>query len=623
MKNNDSFKQTINEIIKNFNLGFFIEAETLTKKILKQNPDDQQLHNIYGQILLKIDKNARAIAHFKKSIKIKANFFDANFNLLKTYYNLKKFNKAISQSKKCLKINSNSIETLILLGNLYKNIDKQKESEKYYNQALKTNTTNSDTYYSLGNLYKKYGEYEKAILNYKYAIKFNNNHYPAYNNLGTLYQAIGQFDLAISNFQAVINIKPKLNWVYQNYLFCLNFSKNFNYNLYSQLVEKYKTNIPIIKFKKFSINFKLEKKIRVGLVSGDFGQHPVSYYLFSIINNIDKKKFELVAYSNSNRKDNITSKLKKKFNIWRKINYLSDQEVINLVKEKDKIDILFDLSGHTAKNRLSIFLNKSAPIQVTWLGYNATTGLREIDYIITDPHVVPLSSQKYYSENIFHLPETFQCISIKENIKIKLKKYSKNYQIIFGSFNNLAKVNDEVIEVWSKILKKINNSKLFLKSKQLDNSKVKKTILNKFEKQGIKSSKIIIEGASKTRNEMLKKYNKVDIALDPFPYPGITTSLEAIWMGVPLITKRGNNFYSRIGLSINKNLNMEDWIADNKEDYIQKAISKSSDLEKLFEIKKRLRSKFLKSPLSNEIKFCKNFEKSLSIMWKNYLEKKI
>ena len=272
---------------------------------------------------------------------------------------------------------------------------------------------------------------------------------------------------------------------------------------------------------------------------------------------------------------------------------------------------------------MSIFLNKSAPIQVTWLGYNATTGLKEIDYIITDPHVVPLSSQKYYSENIFHLPETFQCISIKENIKIKPKKYSKNYQIIFGSFNNLAKVNDEVIEVWSKILKKINRSKLFLKSKQLDNSKVKKTILNKFEKQGIKSSKIIIEGASKTRNEMLKKYNKVDIALDPFPYPGITTSLEAIWMGVPLITKRGNNFYSRIGLSINKNLNMEDWIADNKEDYIQKAISKGSDLEQLFEIKKRLRSKFLKSPLSNEIKFCKNFEKSLSIMWKNYLEKKI
>ena len=194
--------------------------------------------------------------------------------------------------------------------------------------------------------------------------------------------------------------------------------------------------------------------------------------------------------------------------------------------------------------------------------------------------------------------------------------------ITFGSFNNLSKINDNVIALWSEILKKAKNSKLFLKAKQLDNLVIVNNIKKKFQKNGINVERIITEGLSKTREEMLKKYNQIDIALDPFPYPGVTTSLEANWMGVPLLTKKGNNFYSRIGTSINKNLDMEDWIANNEKDYILKAISKTSDLEKLLQIKKKLRNKFLKSPLSDAKQFAKNFENCLNLMWKTYLENK-
>ena len=319
--------------------------------------------------------------------------------------------------------------------------------------------------------------------------------------------------------------------------------------------------------------------------------------------------------------DEITLELKKRFNVWRKINHLSDTEVIKLVS-KDSVDILFDLSGHTAKNRLSIFVNKVAPVQVTWCGYNASTGLKEIDYIIVDPYVVPLSDQKYFAEKIFQLPNTFQCISINDDIKIDHSSYQHKKDITFGSFNNLSKINDNVINLWSEILKRVENSKLFLKTKELNNLKMVENIRKKFQKNGIGAEKIITEGRSKTREEMLKKYNQVDIALDPFPYSGITTSLEANWMGVPLLTKKGNNFYSRIGTSINKNLGMEDWIANNEKDYISKAISKASDLKKLLQIKKKLRNKFLKSPLSNAKQFAKNFENCLNLMWKTYLENK-
>jgi len=618
------FEEKIKEIIQNYNLGNFLKAEDLVKRLLTRNSKDYQLCNIYGLILLKLHKTEGAISYFQRSIQIKSNFFEAHFNLLKLLYDLKKYDEAILQSKKCLKINSKSTNTLLLLGNLYNKLNQEKKSEKYFREILKINLEDSNAYYSLANLYKKKADYEKAIDNYKLAIKFNKNYFAAYNNLGALYQEIGKFDLAILNFKSVIKINPSFSGAYQNYLFCLNFSRYFDLNLYLKLAKKFKQSLPKIdldKIRQFPKIIKTDKKIRIGFVSGDYGNHPVSYYLLNTINHISDEKFKLIAYSNSNRMDEITLELKKRFNIWRKINHLNDTEVINLVK-KDSVDILFDLSGHTAKNRLSIFVNKPAPVQVTWCGYNASTGLKEIDYIIGDPYVVPLSDQKYFTEKIFQLPNTFQCISINDDIKIDQSSYQDKKNVIFGSFNNLSKINDNVIDVWSEILKRVENSKLFLKAKQLDNLKMVENIRKKFQKNGINAEKIITEGRSKTREEMLKKYNQIDIALDPFPYSGVTTSFESVWMGVPLLTIKGNNFYSRIGVSINKNLGMDDWIANNEKDYISKAISKASNLEKLFQIKKELRNKFLKSPLSNTKKYAKHFENFLNLIWKTYLEKK-
>ncbi len=618
------FEEKIKEIIQNYNLGNFLKAENLVKRLLTRNSKDHQLCNIYGLILLKLHKTEGAISYFQRSIHIKSNFFEAHFNLLKLLYDLKKYDEAILQSKKCLKINSKSTDTLLLLGNLYNKLNQDNKSEKYFREILKINSEDSNAYYSLANLYKKKVDYEKAINNYKFAIKINKNYFAAYNNLGALYQEIGKFDLAILNFKSVIKINPSFSGAYQNYLFCLNFSRNFDLNLYLELAQKFKQSLPKIdlgKIRQFPKIKKKDKKIRIGFVSGDYGNHPVSYYLLNTINHISDEKFELIAYSNSNRIDEITLELKKRFKVWRKINHLNDTDVINLVR-KDSVDVLFDLSGHTAKNRLSIFVNKPAPVQVTWIGYNASTGLKEIDYIIVDPYVVPLSDQKYFTEKIFQLPNTFQCISINDDIKIDHSSYQNKKNVTFGSFNNLSKINDNVIDIWSEILKRVENSKLFLKAKQLDNLKMVENIRKKFQKNGISAEKIVTEGRSKTREEMLKKYNQIDIALDPFPYSGITTSLEANWMGVPLLTKKGNNFYSRTGVSINKNLGMDDWIANNEKDYISKAISKASDLEKLFQIKKELRNKFLKSPLSNTKQYAKHFENCLNLIWKTYLEKK-
>ena len=618
-----TFEEKIKDIIQNYDLGNFLKAESIAKSLLTRNAQDYQLCNIYGLILLKLNKTEGAISYFQKSIHIKSDFFEAHFHLLQSLYDLKKYDEAILQSKKCLKINSKSTDTLLLLGNLYNKLNQEKKSEKYFREILKINSKDSNAYYSLGNLYKKKADYEKAIDNYKLAIKFNENYFASYNNLGTLYQEIGKFDLAILNFKSVIKINPRFSGAYQNYLFCLNFSKYFDLNLYFELVQKFKQSLPKIdldKIRQFPKTKKTDKKIKIGFVSGDYGNHPVSHYLLNTINHISEEKFELIAYSNSNRMDEITLELKKRFNVWRKINHLSDTEVINLVS-KDSVDILFDLSGHTAKNRLSIFVNKAAPVQVTWCGYNASTGLKEIDYIIVDPYVVPLRDQKYFAEKIFQLPNTFQCISINDDIKIDHSSYQHKKDITFGSFNNLSKINDNVINLWSEILKRVENSKLFLKAKQLDNLIIVENLKKKFQKNGINTEKIITEGRSKTRKEMLKKYNQIDIALDPFPYSGITTSLEANWMGVPLLTKKGNNFYSRIGTSINKNLGMEDWIANNEKDYYIKILKLTSDFNQLSQTRECLINKVDESTLFDSSLFADNFNKILWKIWEKFITK--
>ena len=249
--------------------------------------------------------------------------------------------------------------------------------------------------------------------------------------------------------------------------------------------------------------------------------------------------------------------------------------------------------------------------------------LIEIDYFIGSHHITPVEDSEHFVERILKLPEISQCFTPPDfEVTINSLPALKNNFVTFGCLNKSTKINDDVILLWSEILNRVGNSKLFLKSKQLDNLIVVNNIKEKFKKNGINAEKIITEGKSNTRKEILKKYNQIDIALDPFPYPGVTTSLEANWMGVPLLTKKGNNFYSRIGTSINKNLSMEDWIANDDEDYVLKAVSKVSDLKKLFQIKKELRNKFLKSPLCDATRYVKHFENSLSLMWQTYLDKK-
>ena len=276
------------------------------------------------------------------------------------------------------------------------------------------------------------------------------------------------------------------------------------------------------------------------------------------------------------------------------------------------------MQGHSARNRLPIFFHKPAPIQASWLG-QGSSGIKEIDYFIGSSHITPENEEKNYIEKILRLPEISQVFTPPDfSIKIGNLPAIKNNFITFGSLNKISKTSKETIILWSKILLSIKNSKLLLKSRELSDLKFYKEVIEKFKKLNIDENRLILKGMSKTRKETLEYYNQIDICLDPFPFQGNTTTCESVWMGVPVITLKGDRYLFHFGESINSNLNMTEWIAKNSDEYIFKAIKFSSNLNELSKIRSTLRARALRSPVFNEINFAKHFDKMLWGMWKNF-----
>ena len=342
----------------------------------------------------------------------------------------------------------------------------------------------------------------------------------------------------------------------------------------------------------------------LAFVSSDIkSNHPITNFLKSIFSKKLKEKFKVYLYYNAKIEDKTLKEVKNFFDISRNINGLNDIESINLIR-KDNIDIIFDLMGITSNQKLVLFKNRVAPIQISWCGYFNTTGIHNMDYLISDKNLIFENEKKLYSEKIIQMPSIWVChngFSFKRE-KIKSCVNSNNY-ITFGSFNNFNKISEKVIKVWSKILKKVPNSKLILNSSTLiNNSYLKK----KFDENNVLSSVIFFSKIEDFKSH-LESYKKIDIGLDTFPYNGVTTSFEAIWMNVPIITIKGYNFISRCGESINKNLGMEELIAKDENDYIDIAVNLAKNVERLNFLREKIFINTANSPLFDKEKFSKEF----------------
>ena len=395
------------------------------------------------------------------------------------------------------------------------------------------------------------------------------------------------------------------------------FIKNYNYDWnqidYFKYSKKFVKFFPTLKSKNIKeIDYKKNKKIKIGFVAKDFAvNHSINYFLKDTLKNFDKNKFELFSFSLSS--DNFIKgsslELKNNFDKWYDLSNYNNQEIINKIQE-ERIEILFDIMGLTHADRIEIFNTRCSPVQISWMAFLNTVGFSNIDYIIADKYLIKSEEEHLYSEKILKLPNVWSSHSgFKFKRVCDQSPFKKNNSITFGSFNNYLKISDDVIKVWSKILKSIENSKLILKSSLNHNEKF---ILKKFSKYGVQDS---LEFYS--RNDFLeledhiKLYKKIDLALDTFPYNGVTTTFEALWSGVPVLVMKGHNMNSRAGESILINGNVKNFIASDQEDYIKKAIYFGNNLDKLDEERDQIFNNILNSSLFNSKKFSFDLQKKL------------
>ena len=596
------------------------EAVANYRRALEIQPDYAEAHCSLGVALKELGQNVNAAESYREALKIDQNMVEAHINLGNILHALGQFDGAVACYQQALEIKPDYAEAHNSLGLALQAEGQLEGAMNSFRRALKIKPDFAEAHNNLGLALQAAGQLEGAKMSYSRALEIKPELIEALCNMGNILKDIGQFEGASESYCRALEIKPDFLEVHSNLMFILNYTASQLPAAYLEQASKYGRVVAgkAARFASWKCAADLPERLRVGLVSGDFLNHPVGFFLEGLLAHIDPSCIELIAYPTHHQEDELTARIRPYFSNWHSLVGKNNEAAARLI-HADGVHILVDVSGHTAHNRLPVFAWKPAPVQVTWLGLPATTGVAEIDYVLGDPHATPPEFDPHFSETAWRMPDVYMCLAVPDSpvLVAPLPALSADH-VTFGSFNNLTKMGDGVVAVWARILQSVPDSRLLLKTSQLNDPSTCKQTRQRFAACGISPDRLILGGTLASRDDHLATYSKVDIALDTFPYPGVTTSAEALWMGVPVLSLRGDRFLSRTAESIARNAGLPDWIAADQDDYVAKAVTFASDLNHLAALRAILRQQVLASPLFDAPRFARNFEDALWGMWQHY-----
>ena len=455
------------------------------------------------------------------------------------------------------------------------------------------------------NVYKKVLEYASE------AYEKNQQDTQLIEGLARVNYHLGNKKESLKLFESLYKILPEKTEGRFPFVSQLNYASDVTQEQYLDECSKFTTHIEkkiSIEEDKFNYQPNKNTKFKISFLSADFKKHSVSFFIKDLLKKIDKSLFEIHLISNLDvfDKDDLSEELKQSVDHWYDVEKIPDNELVNTLRQKN-FDVLFDLSGFTRGNRLEVVAKRCAKIQIVWLGYNNSLCLKNVDYLIADKNLIKSNEHHLYKEKILYMPKIWNALSVPEKLPdIEDKSKNQNSKFTFCSFNNFQKLSDKTIATWSKILNQ-TNTEIYLKDSLEGGEDFKDNIIKKFFQNGVNKDQLIFLDNQDTIYDHLKLYNKIKLALDTFPYPGVTTSCEAILMGVPVLTMKGFNSNSRCGESIMKNLGMGEMIAVDEMDYINKAISIINDKNFVVNSGQKLRKKALSSSLFDTDTFTSDF----------------
>jgi protein O-GlcNAc transferase len=551
-----------------------LDLEALKKvsiKFAREYPESPEGWKILAAALIRLRRLTDAITPLNNAIFLKPDDELVHNMLGVVFHGLGQLAKAELSYRKSIELNPNYAQAFSNLGNTLKELNRFSEAELCYREALRLRPDLAEVHNNLGITLRSLGQLNGAIASYREALRLKPNNAQTYNNLGNALKDLGNTEEAIACYKQAIRLKEDFADAHSNLIFCLTKSdKAKPGDIYNESIAFGKAISARVK--KSNEGYRNEKivgkRLRVGFVSADLFMHSVAFFLLPLFKGLQTQdEIELFVYSNNSYEDVITDQFRRCTPNWRSIVGLTDSDVCELIRN-DTIDILIDLSGHTARNRLPLFALKPAPIQMSWLGSPITTGLKEIDYYIARESFLPEGQfDELYTEKIIRIPGN--SFSPPRNTgPINTLPSLNSHLFTFGSFNETGKITSEVIAMWANLLGQVSGSRMLIANVVFESRE--KEIRSKFEALGIHSNRLDFRKRTSFENYM-KIYHEVDLCLDTFPYSGSTTTYNALWMGVPTVSIVGDTPASQSGRSALESIGLKGFITTNFDDYLREA----------------------------------------------------
>ena len=608
------------------NLGLALKALKLNdaaiqafNTALAQDPQFTEPYNNLGQMELDAGNHEKAFSWLNRSMQINPNEAQSLFCMGNLLNAVGRYDEAASHLRRAIEIRPDFPEALNNLGNILLTLRRHDEGLQAFQRAIQSRPDYHEAYANLGNLQREAKFPDLAEESMLQAIRLKPDFAAAHSNLGNAYFDQGKIDLALESYKKGIDLGQDERDFVPNYLFALNYSPSLSdahiaaehqkicQEKFSQLAD----NTP------FTNTRDPNKRLRIGYVSPDFWMHPVARFMLPIFQHHNRDNFEIVAYSSRYLKDGFTEECAKHIDLWREAHHLSDAALAKQIRD-DNIDILVDLTMHSRDCRPGLFARKPAPLQVSYLAYVGTTGQSTMDYRLTDIHLdPPTGPESPFLEKPLRLSRcwwTFQPPVRTTIADVAPPPCVKTGTITFGSLNNFVKVNEGIRALWAKVVASVPDARLLLHIKE---SRARSGLLEFLASHGLPPERVTLIGYQDGPSYMAT-YGQIDIALDPSPFAGGTTTFDALWMGVPVITLAGDRMASRGGRSILTTLGRPEWVADSPEQYIAIAQNLAANPAQLATIRSRLRDEIKNSPLMDNAGFTLDMEKQYRAIWRTW-----
>ena len=608
-------QQTFERAARHHRAGRLLEAEALYREVLAHRPNHADTIRMIALLALDLGRTDAAILLLERATRIAPAVPDYHADLGRALRSTGRLDEAVAAFRRAIELRPDTPETLNDLGNILLDARRIPEAIDCFRRAILLKPDFPEAANNLGNAFTKLGAMDDAIAAYRNAIQLRPDLAEAHANLASALKETGQLDEALAVYRRAEEIKPDAR-IAGAKLYAMHLHPDYGPN---RLLEEHvrwndKYAKPLTRSIHPHPNDRTPaRKLRIGYVSGDFNDHPVGRFMLPLLSNHDRERFEVVCYSDTRRQDATTARLRSAASQWRITLWLSDTQLADMVRQ-DSIDILVDLTMHAHGSRLLAFAPKPAPVQATYLAYCSTTGLETMDWRLTDPYLDPAGTDGSYTERSIRLPRTYWCYAPPAEANVARQARPGEGPITFGCLNNFAKVSQPALDAWSEILRQVDDSRLILHSASGEH---RRRISDFFEQRRISPQRIrFVERCP--LDEYFARYGQIDIALDTFPFAGATTTCDALWMGVPVVSLAGDTAVGRAGASILSNLGLADWVAKSPDQYVSIATTLARDRVRLDELNRSIRQRMLGSPLMDAATFARDVEAGFRSMWHIY-----